>query len=155
MARDTSNRVSKRKLRIPAPSITKKQGELTSATVRVLSEVTTLFGIWLVRQGLRMRSEQYLVVAETREDAEQFCRHYSTPLYCRQNLNHSLGLKVGQKRVNRVNYDKDHLLIKGIDFDRRETGRTNQSPLWYLVIAPIPVARKLGALIEEVNKDEN
>lgn len=136
-----------------APSLAKKQKELNEGTVETLTTKSNLYGIWLVRQGLRMRSEQYLAVAESEKDAKQFCRLFHTPLYCRENNSKSLGLSVENSKINKVNYDNSHLLIKGIDFNRRETGRTNQSPLWYLVIAPIPIVRQLDKLAKAVSNE--
>lgn len=124
-------------------SPSKKQNALSDLVKNALTKVESLFGVFLVRQALRARTEQFITVALTRDDAIWFCRNYLTPKYCNENNKSSLKFFNPVKdETLRVNSDNDHLLIKGIDFNRREAGRTNQDPLWYLNIAEITIVNK-------------
>ena len=125
------------------PSASKKQKELDKLTVKVLTTKSKLYGIWLVRQGLRARTEQYIAVAKNKDIAVKFCRHYLTPKYWSENEKLSLRLIIDNSAKLKVNYGKNQLLIKGIDFTRQEEGRTNQNPLWYWVVAPVPIVNNL------------
>lgn len=122
-------------------SMAKKQAGLTEVAMRAFTKLdNSIHGIWLVRQGLRSRSEQYIAIAKNRKDAIEFCRNFLTPKYCRENEKSSLGLvNDGGDKINRVTYSTNTLLIKGVDFTRKDPGRTNQNPLWYWVIAPAPI----------------
>lgn len=131
---------SKRKA--PARKV-ENRNVLPNVVTKALTKNSTLQGIFLVRQGLRARTEQYITLANSKEDALWFCRNFLTPKYCRENESHSLHFynpKVD--KTLKVNSDRNHLLIKGEDFDRRELGRTNQDPLWYLNIATLTVVKK-------------
>jgi len=124
-------------------SLTKKQKGLDKLILEALTKLTHIYGIFLVRQGLKARTEQIVTLAITREDAEFFCRNYLTPKYCRENESTSLKFyNPASDETLRLNHDSNHLMIKGIDFNRREPGRTNQNPLWYLNIAEITIVNK-------------
>jgi hypothetical protein len=134
------------------PSLNKKQKELDKFALKALTTTSEIHGIWLVRQGLRSRSEQYIAIALNRDNAIAYCRLTLTPRYCRENLKESLVLDKGDETL-KVNYgnNNNQLLIKGIDFSRQETGRTNQNPLWYWVVAPVPIVKDLA--FKEVKDD--
>lgn len=137
-----------------AQSMSKKQQGLSKVVLSALAQLSSIYGIFLVRQGLKARTEQIITLAITRGDAEWFCRNYLTPKFCREN--ESLSLKFHNPETDEslnVNKDSNHLMIKGIDFNRRESGRTNQNPLWYLNIAEITIVNK--QLIINQQKEES
>lgn len=99
-----------------------------------------VFSIFLVRQGLRGRTEQFIGVTFDRDVAIDFCRTTKMEKNARENEKLSLLVVNPSTKENYdVNYAKDLLLIKGIDFTRRDEGRVNSCPLWYWNIAEITV----------------
>jgi len=117
-----------------APSAAQKQKALMELALKTIKRTGTVYGVWLVRQGLRSRSEQFITIAVDKASAKTFCRKVLTHKYCSDNNANALvypGIK--------VNMGNDHLLIKGEDFSRQEQGRVNSNPLWYWVIAPTKI----------------
>jgi len=128
--------------RVKRPS--REQADLTELTLKTLTKTSSTHAIFLVRQGLTRRTEQFIALAKSSSDALHFCRHFLTPKYCAENQRQSLRYDLGDE-TPKVNFTNDHLLIKGIDFKRTEMGRTNQNPLWYLVIAQVSIVHKTKA----------
>ena len=117
-----------------------KQKDLVALSVEALTKKSkNIYGIFLVRQGLRSRSEQFMAIAVSHKLAVEFCRNTLTPKYCKDCEKQSLHyIGKGNERLSTI-YDQDHLMIKGLDFVRTEEGRTNSNPLWYWNIANINV----------------
>ena len=121
-----------------------KQEALLDISKQALTEMShNIRGIFLVRQGLRSRSEQFMAIAANQKQAEMFCRNTLTPRYCKENEKQSLHFISGRNKKLKVIYNNDHLLIKAIDFVRTEEGRTNCNPLWYWVIAAIHIVHEI------------
>lgn len=94
--------------------------------------------IFLVRQGLRARSEQFIGIAINRLEATKFCRSTTMAKCYSDNIKnsiHTTDSKTGES-LN-VNFETDKLLIKGIDFTRKDEGRINSNPLWYWNISDV------------------
>jgi len=129
-----------KKLKSRRKSPDSKQKDLLELSKQVLTKPSkNIYGIFLVRQGLRSRSEQFMAIAVSHKLAVDFCRNTLTPKYCKDCEKQSLHyIGKGKERLNTV-YDQDHLMIKGLDFVRTEEGRTNSNPLWYWNIANINV----------------
>ena len=123
-------------------SKSKDQAGLTNMALKSLTKTSSIHAIFLVRQGLTRRTEQFIAIAKNQGDAEHFCRNFLTPKYCAENSRQSLRYDLGDETPS-VNKTGSHLLIKGIDFKRTEMGRTNQNPLWYLVIAQVSIVHRI------------
>jgi hypothetical protein len=94
--------------------------------------------IFLVRQGLRARSEQFIGIAKDRASAIQFCRHTTMTKCYSDNIKYSIHtVDTKTEEDLNVNFATDKLLIKGIDFSRRDEGRINSNPLWYWNISDV------------------
>lgn len=131
---------SKKKLpkkKPPARSPNKKQKALLNMPKK---NTKNIYAIFLVRQGLRSRSEQFITLADAKEVAITFCRTTLTPKYCKENLD-SIRTGPDESKLP-VTYDRNLLLIKNIDFSRKEFGRINSSPLWYWNVTEISVLTK-------------
>jgi len=116
------------------PTTAQKQAQLMQLALKTIKRTGIVYGIWLVRQGLRARSEQFITIAVNRKDAVKFCKKVYTHKYCADNNKNAL-IYPGTK----VNAGNDHLLIKGEDFSRQDQGRVNSNPLWFWVIAPTKI----------------
>ncbi len=132
-------------------SKTKDQVGLTKLALKALTKTSSIHAIFLVRQGLTRRTEQFITLAKTQEDGLNFCRNFITPKFCAENSRESLRYDLGDG-TPKVNYSGNHLLVKGIDFNRTEMGRTNQNPLWYLVIAQVSIVHKSKKGAKSVKK---
>jgi len=130
-----------KKLQSRRKSPDSKQKDLLELSKQALTKPSkNIYGVFLIRQGLRSRSEQFMALALSHKLAVEFCRHTLTPLYCKENQKKSLHYyDPKQKKTIDVVYDQDHLMIKGLDFVRTEEGRTNSNPIWYWNIANINV----------------
>ena len=122
-------------------SKSKDQQALLNKAMLGLTKTSSIHTIFLVRQGLTRRTEQFIAIAKNQGDAEHFCRNFLTPKYCAENQRQSLRYDTGDTTPS-VNKTGSHLLIKGVDFKRTEMGRTNQNPLWYLVIAQVSIVHR-------------
>lgn len=97
----------------------------------------TTWCIFLVRQGLRARSEQFIGIARDRAAAIQFCRDTTMTKCYSDNIKNSIHTMNALGENLDVNFATDRLLIKGIDFTRRDEGRINSNPLWYWNISEV------------------
>lgn len=121
-----------------------KQKDLLDLSKQALTKLSkNIYGIFLVRQGLRSRSEQFMAIAASHKLAVDFCRNTLTPKYCADNRKNSL-LYYDKKTKETIDvvYDQDHLMIKGVDFVRTEEGRTNGNPLWYWNVAQVHIVHQ-------------
>lgn len=105
-----------------------------------------VFLVFLIKQELNVRKEQFFAVRGTEAEAIEFCRNLDMTPYCKQNTHYSAHFTatVVNKTTNEselvqipVNYDNTHLLIKATDFSRADEGRTNNNPRWYWNISGI------------------
>lgn len=122
----------------------KKQADLLNGSIKSFGKLSNIVGIFLVRQGLRGRTEQFTTLAVDEQTAIEFCRLTLMPKLCSENTKlsmHTIG-KDGEPLT--VNKSNDLLLIKRIDFVRTEEGRTNSNPLWYWNIAKLTIITKHG-----------
>lgn len=121
---------------------TKNQKKLIDLAIRSNTRLANnIYGIFLVRQGLRQRSEQFMAIAMGHGQAVNFCRNTLTPKYCNENSKNSLHFIDNGNEYLKVNFDNSRLMIKGLDFVRTEEGRSNNNPLWYWNIAKINIVR--------------
>ena len=99
--------------------------------------------VFLVKQSTDKRTEFFIDLFSTPVKALDYCRRTSFKMQCRQNITYGAHYMVNYKAKTElgVNYDDANfrLLVKGIDFDRREVGRTNNNPRWYLHITKLPI----------------
>lgn len=127
----------------PKKTAAKKQKDLLNASKQRFEDgKTEVYGIFLIRQGLKSRTEQILALAESLDVATYFCETTLMPKYCSENVKnsiHTLGKNGKPLPVNKTN---DLLLIKHEDFVRTEEGRTNANPLWYWNIAKMTIITK-------------
>lgn len=122
-------------------SPTQKQKKLIDISLKFNTrQADHIYGVFLVRQGLRQRSEQFMAIAISYIQAIRFCRNTLTPKYCNENERDSLHFVSNGKRLM-VNYSKDLLMIKGVDFIRQEEGRTNDNPLWYWNVVKVNIIK--------------
>lgn len=119
----------------------KKQRDLINGSISRFGRKSDIYGIFLIRQGLRVRSEQFVALAHSLEDAKAFCRNTLTPKLCSENIKSSLRTVNQKGELLLVNFSKDQLLIKTQDFVRKEEGRVNSNPLWYWNIALLTIIK--------------
>jgi len=102
-----------------------------------------VYVLFLVKQTTGNRSEHLLDLFSTAHKALDYCRRTSFKMQCRQNITYCSHYTINKRTKIElaVNYDNANfkLLVKGIDFDRREIGRTNNNPRWYLHITTLPI----------------
>ena len=127
--------------RKPQPTTAQKQKKLIDLSKQSNTKLANnIYGVFLVRQGLRARSEQFMAIAVSYIQAVRFCRNTLTPKYCKDNEKLSLHFESNGQKLS-VNYSPSQLMIKGADFVRTEEGRTNSNPLWYWNVAKINVIK--------------
>lgn len=139
------NKTKKKPTRKVSPS--KKQSDLLNGSVKSFGQPSNIqpsniVSIFLVRQGLRGRTEQIVALADNESTAIEFCRTTLMPKYCNENTKNSLRTLGKDGESLNVNKSNDQLLIKRIDFVRTEEGRTNANPLWYWNIAKMTIINK-------------
>lgn len=135
--------IKRRQSKTVKVSPTAKQKKLIDLSIKSNTKVAhNIYGVFLVRQGLRARSEQFMGIAISYTQATKFCRSTLTPKYCSDNEKVSLHFVTNDERI-RVNYSNDLLMIKGLDFVRTEQGRMNANPTWYWNIAKINVIKDI------------
>lgn len=126
------------------PASAKQKDLLALAKESLTKPSKNIYGVFLVRQGLRSRSEQFMAIALSHKLAVEFCRNTLTPKYCKDCEKQSLHYIGKSGETISTIFDHDHLMIKGIDFVRTEEGRTNSNPLWYWNVANINVVHSTG-----------
>ena len=147
MAKVTKSKTRKRNVKSKA----KEQQKLINLSKQVFSEPKDIFGVFLIRQGLKGRTEQFTTLAISEEVAVAFCRNTLMPKYCASNQKESMHTLGKDNEPLRVNYTNDLLLIKRIDFVRTEEGRTNSNPLWYWNIAKLTIITSKHLIAESDN----
>lgn len=126
---------------LPRVSNTKKQQDLIQGSINRFGRKSDVYGIFLIRQGLRVRSEQFVTLAHSFKEAQAFCRNTLTPKLCNENVKSSLRTINHKGELLLVNFSNNKLLIKTQDFVRKEEGRVNSNPLWYWNIALLTVLK--------------
>ena len=122
---------------------------------KVRKKPLNVYVIFLIKQELHKRTEQFFGVKRTQSDATYFCRHMITPKECQENIKYGnfyipVSDEEGVVAEIPVNFEapelglksdtiptEGKLLIKGIDFTRKDEGRSNNNPRWYWNIAHI------------------
>lgn len=147
MAKLKSKRVSQSKA--------KKQKKLLALSEEIheskLSQ-DSVVAIFLIRQGIRVRSEQFTGIADCRSTAIEFCRNTLMPQAYSDNQKKAIHYQSESGEALAVNGEiRDTLLIKGIDFTRKEEGRINSNPLWFWNIVDVTVFKSLKSLTKTDN----
>ncbi len=142
MAKNKKKSVTNVKAKRHSSPTTKQKKLIDLSTSFNTKLVNNIYGVFLVRQGLRSRSEQFMAIATSYVQAIRFCRNTLTPKYCTDNDKQSLHF-LNKKEQLDVNYSKNQLMVKGADFVRTQEGRTNSNPLWYWNVARINIIKTL------------
>lgn len=139
----------------PARSKSKAKGQkaLLNLSKKIFTEPAEIYGVFLIRQGLKGRTEQFVTLAKDHDTAVAFCRTTLMPKYCSENQKQSMHTLGKDNEPLQVNHTNDKLLIKTTDFVRTEEGRTNSNPLWYWNIAKLTVITSKHLFVE-TNEEE-
>lgn len=95
-----------------------------------------VYAIFLVKQDLTKRTEQFMAIKGSHKEAIAYARAMEYPKLCNENIKYGANFK----NIATI-YSVNQLLIKNIDFNRRDEGRANNNPRWYWNIASVKVIK--------------
>lgn len=147
--------MNKHKSKRTSQTKAKKQKRLLNLSKEIQEAVLdkdTVIAIFLIRQGVRVRSEQFIGIADCHTTAVEFCRNTLMPQAYSDNQKKAIHFRGNNGEPLAVNgKTSDTLLIKGIDFSRKEEGRINSNPLWFWNIVEVTVFKSPKSLTKTDN----